>query len=470
MRTKTLVLAIIIAVLSLGLAQAYEQTLPAADEDKSDFTTKKSITELYYYDKGAANPIVKITSLKYEPYPVEPGSKFDLWLMIENIGSEKADDVQVLFVPKGPFSIQSSGSKVISELGQRQSAVLKFENIKVSDDAAEGENDITFNIVTGGSNQLKATSSLTVEVRTVEPLFGITVESNPEKIPQGGVADISVKLSNMDTSLLNDINVELSLPSQFVPVGSTVLKKIQRLTPGEEHVLDYKITALGDATAKAYSIPLRVSYSDEAGFNFSKVDTIGLLVGSEPDYYVNLEESDTFTKGTKGKVVISLSNVGPSDIKFLTLEILPSEDFTILSNSKTYIGNLEPDDYETAEFQIYAKKSGEIPLTVVAEYRDNYNEKYSKYHTVTLQSYTNRELKQYGLPVKKSQTANMIVYALAVIFLYLTYKNWRKEKNLPRAAKLSIAAMIRGGLRILSMLRWKNLKTLPRMVKDFINS
>lgn len=469
-KRRILFLTLAVFLISILISQAYEESLPAADVTKTSLIREKRITELYYYDKGMGSPIVKIASLKYEPYPVEPGSHFDLWLRIDNLGREEADNVRVVFIPKGPFTIHGSTEKIIGELGSRQSAVVKFENIKVSEYAAEGENELEFKIFMGGAYDLDyLTSGITVEIRSVEPLFEITIDSEPEKIPQGGIANINVNLKNKDTSLLKDISVELDLPDELVPVGSTVLKKIQKINPNREETLTYTVTALGDATSKAYSIPLTVAYSDETGYNYTQSDTMGLLVGSDPDYYVNVEESDTFSKGSKGQVVLSVSNTGPADIKFLTVELLPSDNFVVVSNSKTYIGNLEPDDYETAEFEVYVKKSGKIPLGVEVAYRDNYNMKHVTTHTVNLQSYTMWELKRYGL-VEKGSTVNIILYILVIIFLYLTYKNWRKEKDVIKSAKLSLATMIKRFFRFLGKIRWRYIKRIPRKIRLFLSS
>lgn len=471
MKKRILFLILALFLVSLLVSQALEESLPASDITKTSLVKEKRVTELYYYDRGMGNPIVKIAALKYEPYPIEPGSHFDLWLRIDNIGHEKADNVKVTFIPRGPFTIHGSEVKTIGVLGSKESAVIKFENIKVSDASVEGENELEFKILMGGAYELNPlTSGITVEVRSVEPLFDITVNSEPEKIPQGGIAKISINLKNKDTSLLKDILVELDLPDDLIPIGSTVLKKIQKINPGMEETLTYTITASGDAVSKAHQIPLTVRYSDETGYNYSQADTMGLLVGSDPDYYVTLEESDTFTKGTKGQIVLSISNTGPADIKFLTIELLPSDDFVILSNYKSYIGNLEPDDYETAEFDIYAKKSGKIPLNIKVEYRDNYNMKHVTTHVVDLQSYSSQELKKYDLPYKKSKILNIAIYLLGIIFLYLVYKNWRTEKDIVKAGKISLAVMIKSFFRALGKIRWRYIKRIPRKIKLFLHS
>ena len=460
MKKRLLILTLVIFLTSMLFSQAYESTLPAGEEDKSMST------------KVVGNPMVKIAALKYEPYPVEPGYFFDLWLRIDNLGEEEAENVRIVFLPRGPFTIQGSDTETIGELGSLQSAVVKFENIKVSDDAVEGFNELEFEIYMGGVYDIdRLTTKVGVEVRSVEPLFEITISSEPEKIPQGGTAKININLKNKDTSLLKDISVELDLPDELVPIGSTVLKKIQKIGPGGEETLTYTVTASGDAISKAYQIPLTVSYSDEVGFNYSQGDVMGLLIGSEPDYYVNLEESDTFSKNCKGQIVISISNTGPADIKFLTVELLPSDDFITFSNSKTYIGNLEPDDFETAEFEIYVDKEGEIPLELKVEYRDNYNMKHETAHSLKIKSFTKDELKKYGLPCKEpTPPLTIVLYILGIIFLYLLFKNWRKERDIVKAGLKSIGTLIKIPFKIIGMFRWRYLKRIPRKIQLFLAS
>jgi len=125
---KKIILIPVLFLIGIILAQAIEQSLPGDDPNlEKSLISEKRVTELYYYDHGMGSPIVKIASMKYEPYPVEPGSKFDLWLRVDNLGREKAENVRVEFVSNNLFSIHGDLVKTIGELGSRQSAVVKFE-------------------------------------------------------------------------------------------------------------------------------------------------------------------------------------------------------------------------------------------------------------------------------------------------------------------------------------------------------
>ncbi len=424
-----------------------------------------SRTETYTIE----SPIVKVTQLKYEPYPVEPGTYFTAWIRIDNVADEDAENVRLEVMDTYPFKVDGERVKTVGKLGSRQSAVLYFERIRVDEKAIEGDNELEVRINMGGGYAKEYTiQKLKIKVQIVEPLLSITVSSTPEKIPQGGISNVSIEVQNQDNSLLKDINIKLVLPSSFIPVGSTSEKKIQKLDAGETSKIDYNVMALADTEAKAYQIELDVSYSDETGTRYSKNETIGLMVGAEPSFTLNLEKADTFQAGKTGKITISISNIGPSQLKFLTLEVLQSEDYTILSNTKSYLGNLDPDDFETSEFNIYAGKKGDIPIKLRINYKDSYNNEKTEYGNVNLKVYSSLELRKYGLSTQGNTFVTFIIYTIIAIFAYLTFKEWRKERDLGKAMKNALKRMIVAVIRFIKALRWSNLKRIPRKIKLFM--
>ncbi len=213
---------------------------------------------------------------------------------------------------------------------------------------------------------------------------------------------------------------------------------------------------------------MEITYYDQLGNAYVKNNTIGLLVGAEPSFTLNLESADTFEAGSTGKTTVSVSNTGPSQLKFLTLEILPSDDYTVLSNTKSYLGNLDPDDFETSEFKIYANRKGDIPIKVKVSYKDSYNNEKESYGEVYLKVYSSWEIRKYGLRAGGTNILTWIIYALIIIFAYLTFKEWRKERDVGRAMKNALKRMILGAVNILSQLRWRNLKRIPRRIKLFL--
>ena len=77
-------------------------------------------------------------------------------------------------------------------------------------------------------------------------------------------------------------------------------------------------------------------------------------VYAKPELNIALEESELTQIGDSGKVIIRFVNIGLTEIKFLIATLQPSANYEILSTNTAYIGDVSPDDFETAEFNIYA--------------------------------------------------------------------------------------------------------------------
>jgi len=169
----------------------------------------------------------------------------------------------------------------------------------------------------------------------------------------------------------------------------------------------------------------------------------------------------------KDTITISLSKTGPSNIRYLVLEVLPSKEYKILDTSRTYIGNLEPDDYETAEFDFYPKKFGTTKIKVRLEYKDDLNTPIIEEVEVTAYVYSKLYARWLGL-IPGKFTMNTIMFILFIIFIYLTYKAWRKTRDVAKAAKLAILKMLTVAVNIVRHIRWRYLKRIPRKIRLFL--
>jgi hypothetical protein len=414
-------------------------------------------------------PLLAISQLKYEPFPVEPGEKFDLWIKVKNIGSDLADDVKVTLVETKTFSVDGLNTRIIGGLQPSQEILLKYEDVRAADDAVEGVNELEFLLSPGGSYGDNVFSkNLDIEIRSVDPVLNIYVETDPKVLSQGSPAKLNITLENNEDSIIEDIKIKLTLPSEIVPIGTSIEKKLDRLLPNQRSSLIYEIIPLGDALSKAYNIPINLTYRDEIGNKFAIDEAIGLLVGSKIDFDVNIKETDIIKKGQKGKMTIGLSNIGPSDIKFLILEIKSSDEYEILSNTKEYMGNLESDDFETSEFSIFVKKN-DPKIKALITYKDNFNQEKSEVRELILNTYSSNEAKKYNLVEKKNSLINL-VYLAIIILLYLTWSEWRRTKDLPKSIKTAFVRFLKGIFRVIRSFSWRNIKRLPRRLKNLFDS
>jgi hypothetical protein len=211
-------------------------------------------------------------------------------------------------------------------------------------------------------------------------------------------------------------------------MNSIAEKKIYLISASNEDLISFDIMASPTAKCQPYQIPITLSYKSLDGTQFTKSDYITLVVSAEPNIVADIESSDILASGSSGNVVLNFVNKGLTDIKFLTVT-LNNGDYDLISPNKVYIGNLNSDDFDTAQFKIYAKSSnGFVPLNVSIDYRDGNNKEYSEERMIPLRVYSNEELSRYQLVPAPSYTGLILLVVLLALAVYWWIRRRRRRK------------------------------------------
>lgn len=421
---------------------------------------------------------IRIEVLRTNPSPIGPGDEFDLWVSVESQGGtnlnimDELENLEIELVENFPFSL-ASGESAIKEYGTFKEGdyILAKYRLVVDKDAYEGENSITF-IVRHENNLGVESAPLTIDVQVVDTNLDIvTVDTDPDVLEPGRIAELEITVKNNAYSLFRNLEAKVETGSSvpIVPYQMTNQQSLRQLNAGEAHIFTYFVIVDESASAGVYEIPFSLSYEDDTGNEYTVNQSFGLLISATTDLDFNLEEFDIFRKGSKGDVVVSVSNTGASELKFMSLEILESEDYVVLGSNKEYLGNVDSDDFETSTFEIYVLDN-EVDLQLQVNYKDTYNEEYKESVNLSLPIYTEEEITMYGLSVNGGSYGNIWLYLIFALFGYFCFKGWRKEKQLDKALKFGLLEIIKLPFRILFLFRWKNLKKLPKKVYNFFKS
>jgi len=255
-----------------------------------------------------------------------------------------------------------------------------------------------------------------------------SVTSRPIEINPGEKAIITVKLDNQGDKNIKDISVGLDLNDNnlpFIPVGSSAKKVIKEIDEDESGSVEFTLMTSPDARPDTYKIPIIVSYKDSDIIEEKSV--IGLIVESAPLLGVAVEESEIFRVDQIGDVTVRFVNKGLGDIKFLTAKLDKGANYDILSADSVYIGNIEPDDFETATFKLrFNTRVGQLPLKV--EYRDNKNKLFEENFNLAFPLYSEKEAIKLGLESKSK--AGTYIGILVIIILFFFYRRYRKKKRM----------------------------------------
>ncbi len=377
-----------------------------------------------------------VVSTIYEPYPAEPGKYIDLYVKVENLGTRAATDSTFELMPKYPFSLDSEADAIknFGRIEPSQPVLLKYK-VRVDKNAVSGNSSIDLRYRTGKEG-MWFTISFDIYVKSRDTILSIeNVESTPDEIVAGSKATVEFTLKNLANTQVKDISLKLDLSASttpFAPVDSTTEKRIEKLEPGEEESVMFHIISEASAEPKVYKIPLTLGYSDESGNTYTKTDIIGLLISSDPELDVYMEESDTFQGGTKGSIIVSISNRGATEAKFVSIILAQSENYEIIGPDRTYIGNLDSDDFDTAEFKLYVDESlnnTKIPITVTVKHKDAYNDEHIEEFELELPIYSRDDLIRLG-EIEADSGSNTVVYAIvAIIVLYILYRLFFRRKK-----------------------------------------
>jgi hypothetical protein len=216
--------------------------------------------------------------------------------------------------------------------------------------------------------------------------------------------------------------------------GDFGIKDAGKIAAFDERLLEFKMIVNEDTLEGTYETELK-QCSDEKCSKYLKSIPIRISVktGGSPRIRVGLEASDVFNSGKKGEVTINIVNRGKLDIKFLTLTLLPAEEYDILSPVEVYVGELESDDFDTVDFDIFMNEniatSATMPVTlpVRVEYTDSNNKDYDDRAQVDITVYSPEDMKRFGF---MQDGGGYGTYGIIILIIVgAGYWFWRKKKK-----------------------------------------
>lgn len=318
--------------------------------------------------------------LYYQPVPAQPGDSVDVWIQVTNDGGTASRAGTVTIIDSGPFVVESTAEreKSFPQIPARESFLVKSK-VRIDKAANEGENDLKVRVrEMGSTDYIERNLPITITGKT-SALSIVSASTDPSEVLPGGETVLSVAVQNVGDTTVRNVAVSLDLSDlSIVPLGSSDSKTVRDIRGGEEYVFEFPLVTYPDAEAQAYRIPIALGYDDEQGNSKSQNESVGIVVGSEPELLVYFDSVALTKEDPEGEVVIRIVNKGLAEIKLAELEVLPAENIEVTSQSSiVYVGNIDEDDYESAELTLRLEgESADLP--VVLRYRDALNRPYEE--------------------------------------------------------------------------------------------
>lgn len=253
-----------------------------------------------------------------------------------------------------------------------------------------------------------------------------SITITPENVIPGQASLVEISVRNTGKESLFDFRSEIELPDglSFVETPSKV--KISSLSPGQTANLKYNVLAHPSLSDGFYDLNITFDYISHVGTQRTETQKIGIPVRGNLNIFAKIETSEIYNGNDIGEITITFINNDLGDIKFLTVELLDSEDYKIISSPKEYVGDLDSDDFEAVDFRIKLEtRKKEINFPVKIDYRDSLNNPYSQEMNVVFNKNTSKELGIDGT----STTGIVIAIVLIGVLGYLYYRKKKGKKK-----------------------------------------
>ena len=370
---------------------------------------------------------IELTKIKTEPTPVQTSEYADIWLKVVNRGNTVSESTEISFKSEFPFSADpdEKTSWDLGRLVQGEEYRIHLQ-VKVDENAVHGTNQLMFDVSSGDGLSLE--KSVDIEVRTDDEALSISRIDFPAKVGPGTSNVMTMTVENMADSYLKNIDVSLDLSSESLPfvTSESTTRRIQKIAPGEKENVSFRISIDEDAENGVYKLPVDLDYENEAGTSFSKELMTGVVVGGESELEVGINTNEIESAGKRGSVTFRIVNRGEGRAKFAELRFMPSDDYEILSSDSFYIGNVDSDDYQTAEVDMYIKPNrSEVTVPVEISYKDSEGMKREEIQEISMKLYSPEELASFS----NGGRGRLWTFAVIGVLLIGGIYYWRKRKR-----------------------------------------
>lgn len=253
---------------------------------------------------------------------------------------------------------------------------------------------------------------------------------DPDPVRAGDVVEARFRIENWWEDTTEDVTIEVVPDYPFSLYGTSNRKNLGRLEgrkiSSDAVFADFKLRVDAGAVDGEHELVLNI-YNGKTKIEYKDqffVDVEHEKISLKP----YIAASDIIIADSKGSITIDIANSGGYAVESLELELMPSEDYKLLSTSNyIYIGDVDADDVESEDFDLYVDKGVrqvKIPLRLTYEVDDH---EYSDDHTLLLELLTTSEAKKLGL-VKSNTTLWIVLIVVVLAVGYLVYRKRLKKR------------------------------------------
>jgi hypothetical protein len=370
-----------------------------------------------------SNENIEVQKMTTEPSPLMIGQYADVRFKVTNNMNEDFENVTVRFEEEYPFSVDPDNKKSwrIASFEEGDSYEFRMQ-VRVDANAVQRDEELKIRVDTSDST---TNARLPVELKADDDGLVIQEVEFPTAVGSGTTTHMNVTLENTANAYFRNIELGLN-PGQQTPVvvSGTSTERISSMAPDQTKTLSYTLNVDEGAENGVYTVPISLSYENEAGASISRSASTGIVIGGRPNIDIGLNNDGSINAGSTGEVNFRFVNRGEGTAKFVQIEVLDGEDYTIRSGSSVYLGDMSSDDYQTASTEIYTNDTVDsVTMPVQVTYQENGQEQtFTK--DVEVDVLTEEERSLYNTSSRNPVIPIAIVLIIAGAGIYY----WRKKR------------------------------------------
>lgn len=390
---------------------------------------------------STAGANLKITIVETNPYPAKIGEYLDLTVQVENVGRDRAENVDLEIVPEYPFSLDSQENAVqnIGSLAPGKFASREF-HLFVDKNAQKGVRSID---VRARINNNSPWSEKSFDIRIGTETFDSkgTVElaeivSSPEVFMPGDRGTITATLKNTATTPIvtisgKDYDTNARIQSAVLrPLSDEVIVldapygEMGLLGPGDSIKLTFNVMVSEDANEGTHNLELAIEGNS---FDYNSRKNIPLDV--DPSNVKVIPSKPLTLVNGEATVEFDVANTHPNS--FNSVSIRPEAEGVKFYPVEYFIGPMDPDELFTIKFDAVADSSLDnrwetsepINLSLSASYSNGINKHENLVSNLYIQQTRENQGSNSGMILLA-----LVLVALATAGVFLYRKKQSKNK------------------------------------------
>ena len=383
---------------------------------------------------GSAN--LKVTIVETNPYPAKIGEYLTLTVQVENVGGDKANNIDIEVVPKYPFSLDSQANAIqnIGALNPGRTATKEFY-LYVDKNAQKGVRSIDIRTRTDKGNPWSEKSfDLRIGTETFDSKGTVELAeiiTSPEAFMPGDRGTITVTLRNTASNpTVNidgkdyDTNARIQAAilrplSDGIRVQDAPYYEMGLLGPGDSIKLTFNVEVEEEARDGVHNLELMIEGNS---FDYNSRKNIPLEVDSS-NVKVITSKPLTMVDG-KATIEFDVANTHPNELN--SVSIKPEAAGIKFYPAEYFIGPMDPDELFTIKFDAVRdnsskaeKKDEAINMSVSA----NYNNGINRHENIV----GNLNLEDDSIPSETNST--FAIAGVIAVFIPAAFLLYRRKKQ-----------------------------------------